>query len=228
MKTSILLAIIFFKGFSARAQVYDRKIIHYNDNLSSHFTYRFPLFEEGTVLFKNGKSLKSRMNFNTLLCDMQFIDPKGDTLGISKPGDIDSILFNNCTFFFQNGYLEIINMSDSVKLVVSRKASFEPVRIGAMGIPSHNTAVLSEDNYSSKINYVKALQLNVNVDIDALEKTEYFLIINKNEMIKANKANFLKVFNGDKKRIENFLKMNKLNFNSQNDLRKLFQFCTHP
>ena len=40
------------------------------------------------------------MNFNMLLCDMQFIDPKGDTLEISKTEDIDSIQFKNAVFYF--------------------------------------------------------------------------------------------------------------------------------
>ncbi len=112
--------------FFVKAQTYDKMIIHNNDNLANYFTYRFPSFEEASVLFKNGGTLKNKMNFNTLLCTMQFIDPKGDTLEISKPGEIDSILFNDCTFFFRKGYFEILGTYDSVKLIVSRKAILAP------------------------------------------------------------------------------------------------------
>ena len=71
------------------------------------------------------------------------------------------------------------------------------------------------------------VDLRLNQDIYVYEKTEYFLMDNKGEFIKATKSNFLKIFNDDKKRIENFLKLNKPNFNRQNDLEKLFHFCTH-
>jgi hypothetical protein len=100
MKLYILLAVIFFQNFSVGAQVTERKIIHAGDNLSDYFTYRFPSFEEATVLFKNGGTLKYKMNFNMLLFSMQFIDPQGDTLEIAKPETIDSIRLNNSTFFF--------------------------------------------------------------------------------------------------------------------------------
>ena len=227
MKTAILWAIIFCQSFSAKAQTYDKMIIHNNDNLANYFTYRFPSFEEASVLFKNGGSLKNKMNFNTLLCTMQFIDPKGDTLEISKPGEIDSILFNDCTFFFRNGYFEILGTYDSVKLIVSRKASFDPVKIGAMGLPSNGNGVEPVDSYTNNAKYVREFQLSTNQDINVIEKTEYFLMISNNELIKANKANFLKIFTGDHKRIEIFLKATKPNFTDQNDLRKLFDFCTH-
>ena len=136
MKSYILSAVIFFQSFSAWAQVYDRKKFHSGDNLSDHFTYRFPSFEEAAILLKNGDTLRFKMNFNMLLCSMQFIQPTGDTLEISKPEDIDSIRLNNSTFFFRSNYFEILAASDPVKLVVSRQVSFEPVMIGAMGAPS--------------------------------------------------------------------------------------------
>lgn len=228
MKQYIFSAVIFFQSFSVASQVYEKKIIHADENISDYFTYRFPSFKEATVLFKNGGALMYKMNFNMLLCTMQFIDLKGDTLEISKPGDIDSIRLNNTTFFFKDGYFEIIAAVDFVKFVVSRKARFEPVKIGAMGIPSRSSAIDNYDSYSSSDKqYTMPIQLSINQNIYAYQKTEFFLTSNKGDFIKATKTNFLKMFNDDKKSIENFLRLNKINFNKQDDLEKLFHFCTH-
>lgn len=228
MNRYILSAVIFFQSFSAASQVYEKKVIHADENISDYFTWRFPSFEEATIVFKNGASSIYKMNFNMLLCTMQFIDPKGDTLEISKPGDIDSIRLNNSTFFFRDGYFEIIAAIDSVKLIVSRKARFEPVKIGAMGLPSRNSAIDNYDSYSSNDKqYTMPIQLLINQNIYAYQKTEFFLTSNKSEFIKATKTNFLKIFNDDKKSIEKFLRLNKINFNRQDDLEKLFHFCTH-
>jgi hypothetical protein len=228
MKRYILLGLIFFQSFSVLAQVYDRKVIHADENISDHFTYRFPSFEEATVLFKNGTSSIYKMNFNMLLCSMQFIDPKGDTLNISKPADIDSILFKNSTFFFRDNYFEILSAYNSVKLVVSRKASFEPVKIGAMGMPSRNGAIDNYDSYSSDDKQFNTpIKLRINQNINSYQKIEFFIIGNNGEFMKASKNSFLKICGNDKKSSEKFIQLNKIKFNNQDDLKKLFDFCTH-
>ena len=228
MNRYILSAAIFLQSFSVSSQVHDRKVVGADEKISDYFIYRFPSFEQATVLFKNGGSSTYKMNFNMLLCTMQFIDPKGDTLEISKPEDIDSIRLNNSIFFFRDGYFETIAATESVKLVVSRKARFESVKIGAMGLPSRSSAIDNYDSYSSNDKQFNTpVQLSINQNIDAYQKTEFFLTSNKGEFIKATKTNFLKIFNDDKKSIEGFLRLNKINFNKQDDLEKLFRFCTH-
>ena len=57
--------------------------------------------------------------------------------------------------------------------------------------------------------------------------TSFFLISKNGEFIEATKTNFLKMFTNDKTSIEHFIKLNKTNFNRQDDLEKLFHFCTH-
>ena len=41
---------------------------------------------------------------------MQFINPKGDTLVITNPADIDSILLDSCSFIYdyRKGYFQIL------------------------------------------------------------------------------------------------------------------------
>lgn len=228
MRRYILLALILFQIFSVTSQVNDKKVIQADENISDYFIYRFPSFEKATILFKNGSSSIYKMNFNMLLCTMQFIDPKGDTLEISKPEDIDSIRLNNSTFFFKGAYFEVLAAVDSVKLVVSRKAKFESIKIGAMGLPSRNTGIDNYDSYSSNDKqYNTPTQLRINQNINAYQKTEFFLTSNKDEFIKATKPSFLKIFYADKNGIEKFIRSNKINFNKQVDLIKLFRFCTH-
>jgi hypothetical protein len=225
MKFCILSVIIFFQSFSTSSQQYDRKIIRAGESLSDYFTYRFPSFEEATILFKNGGTSRYKMNFNMLLYSMQFINPKGDTLEISNPESIDSIRLNNCTFFFRDNYFEIIAAVDSVKLVILRKASFEPVLLGAMDRPERTASIEGIAGNDSRL--PMPMNLRFNQDTYVYEKIDYFLITGKGEFIKATKPNFLEIFNDDKKNIENFLKSNRTNFNKQNDVEKLFRFCTH-
>ena len=88
-------------------QVYEQKIIPSGETLNEHFTFLFPTFEKAKVLFKDHRVAVYRMNFNTLICVMQFINEKGDTLQISSPEEIDSILFENSSFFYDKGIIKL-------------------------------------------------------------------------------------------------------------------------
>ena len=105
MKKSFPLAVIalFCFSFSLKAQVYRKKIVHAGETISDRSYYLFPSFTDARVKLKTGGSLSSKMNFNLLICEMQFISPGNDTLVISNPENVDSILFSNNTFFFNNG-----------------------------------------------------------------------------------------------------------------------------
>ena len=108
MKTSIVLVMIFLYCLSAKAQAYKRVIIHAGDNLTDYFTFRFPSFEEATILLRNGGSLISKLNYNTLICKMEFIDPNGDTLQVAKPETTDSIKLKYSTFFLRMAILKLL------------------------------------------------------------------------------------------------------------------------
>ena len=223
MKTNFLLLILFLVGLYTRAQ--DTQIIHAGDNFSDYFTYRFPSFSDASILLKNKTVTAAKMNFNTLLCKMQFIDSSGDTLVLSKPEEIDSIRMNGRSFFYNKGYFEIIAESDSVKLTVLRKIYIDVVVTGALGMASHTANVGSFDSYLTTAG-PKSLQLKN--DLEVKKETVYSLFAQNGVVVGASKSGFLKIFSNDKKRIENFLKSNKINFNSETDLEKLFLFCVHP
>ena len=224
MKKHYLLLALFLYGFNnVHAQLYKKKTMHTGETIASESTYLFPAFSNATVKLKNGGTLNSTMNFNLLICQMQFIGPDKDTLVLTKPAEIDSIIFDNDVFFFNNGFYEILLSSDSVKLAVLRRASYEPVKIGALGIS--NSSGTGMQSYTSIITYAGSKNLVINEDIDITTETAYFLIRNK-EMIKVNKSGFIKIFPSKESNIQTYLKQNKIDFNKEADLKKLFAYCT--
>ena len=206
------------------AQVYRKKTMHAGETIASASTYLFPAFTNAIVKLKNGGMLNSNMNFNLLICEMQFIDPGNDTLVLSKPEEIDSIIFDSNVFFFNKGYYQIIALSDSFKLVLLRRASYEPVKIGALGLPNHSGAGMQ--SFTSINTYAGSKKLVINEDIDITSETVYFLISNNKEMIKVNKAGFIKIFPSKKADIQTYLKENKTDFNKETDIKRLFAYCT--
>ena len=108
----------------AKGQAYQRTTIHAGESISSLSYYLLPSFTNATVKLKSSGRLVSKMNFNLLICEMQFIGPGNDTLSIAKPEDVDSIVLGTNIFFFNEGYYEIFASAGNIKLAVLLKVSY--------------------------------------------------------------------------------------------------------
>ncbi len=214
-----------FLNFRASAQVYKKEVLHTGESVSANSYFLFSSFGNANVRFKNGGSLSAKMNFNLLLSQMEFISPAGDTLALSKPEEIDSIYLNYSVFYYNNEYFEIPPGGDSVRLVILRKATYEPLKIGAMGIASASGSGIQ--TYASLIDKNGEKNLVMNEDISVTMETIYLLLQPDGKTESATKSNFIKKFTGRKQEIESFIKSNKINFNKQSDLMSLLQFCNH-
>lgn len=224
MKTNWL--VIFFTvavGAAANAQSYDKKVLKAGDDLSAISYYLFPSFTDATVTLPQGK-LVSKMNFNLLTCQLQFIDGKGDTLNLARPKEVERAAFDSVYFFYaDDGYYEAGNTAAAVQLLVYRKASFNPVKVGAFGVQQHNGAGI--EAFEALVTRTGDRRLLVNEDIEILHTTIYYLQGPGGERIKAGKAAFVKLFPGKKEVIETTIKANKINFNKEADLRLLLKVC---
>src|SRR5437762_10497455 len=76
----------------------------------------YPQYIKGTVFFKDGNSSGAAMNYNRFLDEMQFITAKGDTLTLIDEKDIRLINIAGDTFFYDQGYIKLINNTVNVKL----------------------------------------------------------------------------------------------------------------
>jgi hypothetical protein len=220
--TILLIAIIILRSFNGYAQVYDRTIIHAGDSASDYYSYRFKAFSDAEVTMKDGRTMVFKMNFNMLLCEMQFVNEKGDTLVVAKPEEIATIRLHNSLFYFDKNYYEVVAASDSVRLVVLRKVSFEPVKIGPMGARVQSAGV---SEYNAIATERGRVPLHLNEDIYAEKTTTNFLVGKNGEMVVANKAAWVKMFSPDKKSFDLFIKSNKINLNKLSDLETLFTYC---
>ena len=225
MKKYISLTAIIFITFlsSLKAQVYDRKTVHAGESLAEVSYYLFPTFRDAKVQFKKGGELVSKLNFNLLICQMQFIDPKGDTLNLTRLEDIDEIDFDSTSFFYDKGYYQVLANIDGLRLAVLRKVSYEPIKIGALGLRNHSGTGTEEEG--SFVHKSGDKELTLNEDVDIIRATSFFLIAGSGEMIKANRSGFVKVFSKNGQAIKTYIKENKPDFNKESDLKKLFDVC---
>ncbi len=220
---SLLLVLSALQTFSVSAQSHEKKTIKAGENLADYVYYLFPSFTNGTVKMKHGGASTAKLNFNMLLCHMQFLNEHGDTLDIADPLEIDSVIINDKCFFYKKGYYEILDYSGSSKLAVLREVTYDPVKIGAKGLPSRGGSI---DSYTTIRDDNESKQLVLNQDVDVILMSTYYLMNSKDEMFIASKSSFVTVFDKNKETVEGYIKSTKTNYNKEADLKKLFDLCS--
>jgi hypothetical protein len=182
--------------------------------------YRFSGFCDGKVFFRNGAFADTKLNYNFLLGDMEYIQA-ADTLSIANPSEILLIAFAADTFFYQAGYLEIIR-EGPIKVAVRQSLSLKEVmKRDSYGSSSSNS---STDSFSSIETAGKTYKLVSNQD-RVFEKTvQYFIANTSGSFVPFNKKKVLQLFPEKKEIIQEYLKNNKIDFKSQNDLLQFAVF----
>src|SRR3982751_4120205 len=102
MKTYLQLSTVLLIciGTSLNAQTYKKTTLKSGESIAEHSWYLYPSFTNATIKLKKGGQLESKVNFNLLICEMQFIDAANDTLSIAHPEEVDTIIVKNNVFFF--------------------------------------------------------------------------------------------------------------------------------
>lgn len=206
------------------SQKYNVTTVKAGDELDIHSQYRFAEFTPGEVHFKAGGTIAGKFNFNMLTCKMDFINPAGDTLAIAKPEQVASIQVAGSTFYYAQDYHETIAENDSCRLVVVRKVTVEPVKIGAMGLRNKNGAV---EDYSVLLAPRRPADLILNEDVDIKRQDIYILITPAGEFT-ANRAAFVKLFQSRRPGVDAFIKKEKTDFFKEDSVKKLFDYCVKP
>jgi len=182
--------------------------------------YRFPQFSKATLFYKGGtRNTGEQFNYNILSGTMQFINPAGKIFDIGDPANIDSVVFENTVFVYNDGFMEIIFHTDSIILFKKIIIQTREEKIGALGLPAQSSSIDNISIYSGKTD---AYNLTINADIVVTENVYWYLMDNNHNILKATKGNLLKLLSaGRQSAVETYMKQNKINFENENDLKKL-------
>ena len=180
--------------------------------------YSYADFVEGKVNLKGNKYSNAKLNYNALYGDMQFITPAGDTLGLADEQFIESIVIKSDTFYFDKGYMKLIGHYGDRKLANRQYFAFtNRQKIGGMG----ETSSASVDTYDavSSGSYLSDL---VAKELLTISKYNVYYIGDQfNHFVPANKKSIKDLFAKKSDRLQQYLKENTVDYNSEADLRKL-------
>ena len=191
-------------------------------SLPDSLKFIYPRFVHGTVYFRNGNFSNAILNYNLLKGEMLFIDPKGDTLTIDNEATIRSISINKDSFYYDKGYLQLVSSYPEIKLAKRESIDVtDELKMGGYGQTSSVSAITS---ISSVYRGTEVARLKSRGELLLLKHTRYFIGDKFNNFIPATKKNIIKIFKVKDAVAEDFLKENRIQFNKEDDLKKLIIF----
>ena len=182
--------------------------------------YQYPQFTNASVLFKNGHVGGGALNYNRLIGEMQFIDEKKDTISLSDENEIDTIAIGKDTFFFQQGYLQLmhnfsVKIAKKTKLILTNRQ-----RLGSMG--ELTSASVDTYNAVSSDNGIKNIAPNEILTFK--EVTTYFIGDRFGHFKPLNKKYLYDFYFKDKKALDTYLQANPVNYLQEEDVQRLVSF----
>ena len=182
--------------------------------------YRFPVFTEGTIVFRNGGTIKAKLNYNITMDEMHFISPKGDTMAVGDPPVISYIEISPRRFYYEKGYLQTIAVSNDIILAFKQVVLEDHSKKGAFGIATEHPSAISYSLFT-----VKGQQYNLGSSEELSTRESYFFGDSFGHFSKASKEYILLHYNKKEEPIKEFIKTNHTNFTKEEDLLKLLQYC---
>lgn len=207
----LLIASFIFTGVSAQT-----------DTLKNLPNLLLPRFTNSLVVMKSGEHKRAVLNYNLVDQEMVFMQ-RNQYFVLDDPQLIDTVYMANRKFIpFEKGFYELAVMGP-VTLLIQHKAYAE-----SMGVPTGYGARSQTTSY----NYVKmifggngAINLSYPETFKIVNDTEYWI---RKEGAMQNfdtKRQFLKIFPGREKELEQFISKNKINFEDYKSVIKLAEYC---
>jgi hypothetical protein len=185
--------------------------------------YRFPKFMDGKVFFRNGAFAATKLNYNFLLGEMEYIQSR-DTLSIDNEKDIRLIAIAKDTFFYDKGYLELI-FNGKVKVATKQYITAkEVVKRDSYGVSGSNSATSS---YGSIQAYGKYYKLVSNQDRVFEKISTFYLATNSGGFVPFSKKKVFQLFPQKEDAIQDYLQSTKVDFDSRDDLLRFADFLQH-
>jgi hypothetical protein len=182
--------------------------------------YRYPDFVQARVQFKNGTNTDTKLNYNFLMNEMEYVRLR-DTLTLINKKDIKYIAVAQDTFYFDKGYLELIHPGP-VKVALRQYIKLKEIQSkDSYGTSSSGSSSLSYNSLPAEGNYYK---LTANKDMVFQKIQEYYISGPSNNFIPFSKKSVMQLFPQKTDVIKAYLKSNKVDFDSREDLLRLADY----
>jgi len=184
--------------------------------------FLFPVFTKSIVKMKDGRTLTATMNYNMVDEEMIF-EQRGVYMALEKPQDVDTVFLQNRKFVpVEKAFYEVL-VKSKVILFIQHKSRYTlagtTTAYGMKSVTLGSTPVMTAQSGN------QVRQIDVPDDVTVSPATVYW-VMKDNEMHKFNnEKQFLKIFPENEEKLKEYIKSNKLDIKSREDLIKLGDLC---
>jgi hypothetical protein len=190
--------------------------------------FLFPRFNEGIIKMKNGTVFNAMLNYN-MANEMMVSELNGIYRSANNPGEFDTIYLQNRTFVpVGNIFYELV-VKGPVVFFVENKCNLTPMGSSVgYGMKSKSVGPTDVKRFELDIavynyNQVVSFDLPPNVEVTPASVN---WVRKENKMEKfTTKKQFLKIFPDQAARLSEFMKRDKIDIKSREDLIKLGKYC---
>jgi hypothetical protein len=189
--------------------------------------YLFPVFVKGTVYFRNGTKRAALLNYHRLGGQMQFLNPKADTLLFTGKYLIDYVEIGERRFLLTEEHSDMELIGAPGRVLLAARMQPEPTGNNLSHSGQHFSA--SEGNAAHALmvsNHGGNFQWENNASGHRWQvKTSYFLIDPNRIVRPASRRAFMAVYARNRRQLARYLRENRTDFGNAEDLQKLLGYC---
>lgn len=181
--------------------------------------YLLPKFTDGIIKMKDGKVAGGKLNYNTVIDEMQFITDKNELLSVADPSAVVQVVIGDRNFYYlKNYFFELV--SDGNILLFSRihVKRFEE-KIGAYGGTSSTSSITSVSSYTSDNGTLTKLSAGVKVSLQT--EVIYYIMVNGKYKLVLTKNDLFKLFPANKDLIKQEMDKQNIKFDSVGSFKKI-------
>lgn len=188
--------------------------------------FLFDDFTTGSVYIKHGSTTYAKLNYNTLLNEMQFLDNQNNIMAISNCNDVLLITINNQNFYHISGrtFGQLIFDGD-VRLLAIRhtECNVDDSKSGAYGLQSETSSITNIRKDSPVFGQYRSMEVYRNIKYKIVD--EYMLEKDGKFFRVKNKNAFIKALPGYKKEIEMYFATNNIEISKESSLIEITKYC---
>lgn len=186
----------------------------------------FDEYTMGTVIYTDGQSIQSKLNYNMLTGLVMFLSPQGNEMILTNPDAVRLLQIDGRIFQHIKGDEFYEKISTPSKKVYYVKWLSTPISAGkAAGYGGY-----SQTSFKSDMRTQNALGTLAGIKQDEIfnydEANKYFIVVDGKMKQFSSIKTVIKLFPDHAADIEEFIKLQKISFKSSADIAKLMEFCS--
>lgn len=191
-------------------------------NAGNHFV--FDRFRDATILYKNKKETRTKLNYNKAMEEMIYVSDDGKNMALYPINQIDTIYFDGRKFVpVEKRFYEVLLNDKQYVLYASYRCRMS-VRAQNIGYGSSSTT--SVENISSLNAEGEVYQFKLPENYKSDPYVVYYIVKDGVELDKFSKVKELtRIFSDHKKEISSFIKQHKIK-NNPEDIVQTLQFIS--